>query len=373
MMRLGLGLSVAGVLLFAVACSDDAGTPTPGTGTGGGAGTATTAGTSPGGSASAGSAAGGVAGTSTAGTSTGGSSSSGSSTGGSAGSGTAGGSAGSAMGGSGGAAGGSGGGAMGGSAGSGGGACDATTGKALQFKGGVNDLVAGDLGNDLMGGNSARTVELWAHFTSDNSWKAEGTMIELGRKTNAANQVFGIDMAGRTDANTGKFDPYTNGIGDNDPTPVMLPSTTWAHLAWAYDGAGHFAFFANGTKVTLPHAGDGSGMLATTKGIVTLGGSQGFGYEGWDGVMDEVRVWSVFRAEADIKRDMKVKLKGTETGLVAYYNLDEGTGETADDIKKTASHQLKFCTANGGACPVQNAAKPMWVASDIPGPFTCAP
>lgn len=371
MMRLGIGFSAAGVLLLAVACSDDAGTPTPGTGTGGGAGTSTTAGTSPGGSAS-GSGTTGTAGTATAGTSTGtaGTGTAGTASGGSAGSG---GTGGGTTGGTGGAAGGTGGAAGGSSGSGGGGACDATTGKALQFKGNATDLVAGDLGNDLMAGNSARTVELWAHFTSDTSWKAEGTMIELGRKTTGANQVFGLDMAGRTDANTGKFDPYTNGIGDNDPTPVMLPSVTWAHLAWAYDGAGHFAFFVNGTKVTLPHPGDGNGTLATTKGIVTLGGSQGFGYTGWDGIMDEVRVWSIFRAEADIKHDMKVKLKGTETGLVAYYNLDEGTGETADDIKKAAGHQLKFCTASGGACPVQNDGKPMWVASDIPGPFTCAP
>jgi len=372
MMRLGITLSTAGVLLFAVACSDDTGTPNPGTGTGGGSGTATTAGTSPGGSAS-GSAAGGVAGTTTAGAPTGGGGS-GTTTAGSGGSGgSGGGSAGS--GGSGGGSGGSGGGSGGSGGSGGGGACDATTGKALQFKGGTNDLVAGDLGDDLMGGNSARTVELWAHFTSVNSWKGEGTVIELGRKTTGANQVFGLDMAdsGRTNATAGKFDPYTNGIGDNEGATAMIPIVTWAHLAWGYDGAGHFQFVVNGTKVTLSSPGTGSGMLATTKGIVTLAGSQGFGYEGWDGVMDEVRVWSVFRAEADIKRDMKIKLKGTETGLVAYYNLDEGTGETADDIKKTPAHQLKFCTAMGGACPVANAAKPMWVASDIPGPFTCAP
>ena len=372
MIRLSIGFGTVGLLLLGVACSDDQPTPTP-PATAGSAGTATTAGSSSGGSAS-GSAAGGMAGTGTAGMTTGGagSSSGGSSGGSSAGAaGTSAGSGGSTAG-----SGGSGGGS-GGSGGSGGGGnCDATTGKALQFKGGVNDLVAGDLGNDLMGGNSARTVELWAHFTAAASWKGEGTVIELGRRTNAANQVFGIDMAdgnGRTNADSGKFDPYTNGIGDNDGATAMIPIVTWAHLAWGYDGAGHFEFLVNGTKINLSKPGDGTGMLATTKGIVTLGGSQGFGYEGWDGVMDEVRVWSVYRAEADIKRDMKVKLKGTEAGLVAYYNLDEGTGETADDIKKVAGHQLKFCTANGGACPVQNAAKPMWVASDIPGPFTCAP
>ena len=86
-----------------------------------------------------------------------------------------------------------------------------------------------------------------------------------------------------------------------------------------------------------------------------------------------VRLWSVFRGEADIKRDMKVKLKGTEAGLIAYYNLDEGTGTTADDTAKKPSHKLSFCTAKGGACQDANDAMPQWVDSTIPGPFTCAP
>jgi len=330
----------------------------------------------PAGSAGTGGSAVGIAGTaaggSSAGVATGGTVSTGgggAATGGSAGSGggmTAG------SGGSGGAMPGAGG-TAGGSSGSGGGAaCDATTGKALSFKNSKIDNVTGDLGSDFAGGNGPRTVELWAHFTGDASWSGEHTIIELGKKVDSANQVFGIDMAGRNGEN-GVFDPYTNGIGDNDPTPVALAVEGWHHLAWGYDGAGKFQFVIDGTKVTLPHPDAGNGMLKTTQGIITLGGSQGFGASGWEGVMDEVRLWSVFRAEADIKRDMKIKLKGTEPGLIAYYNLDEGAGTTADDVKKAATHKLAFCAAKAGACSDANDAMPAWVASDIPGPFTCAP
>lgn len=358
---------VLGACFALGACSDE--TTTPGA-TAGSAGTAVnSAGTAAGGS-SAGTASGGSV-TSTGG---GGSAAGGA---GSAGMATAGGGAGGA-GGSSAGAGGMGGGAAGsagagGSSGSGGGtACDATTGKALSFKNSKVDNVTGDLGAGFAGGNGPRTIELWAHFTGTASWEGEHTIIELGKRMAAKDQVFGIDMAGRQ-GNSGVFDPYTNGIGDNDPTPVALAVEGWHHLAFGYDGAGKFQFVVDGTKVTLPHPDAGTGTLKTTPGIITLGGSQGFGADGWEGVMDEVRLWTVYRSEADIKRDMKVKLKGTEQGLVAYWNLDEGTGTTADDVKKDATHKLSFCTAAGGPCSDANTAMPTWVASDIPGPFTCAP
>ena len=114
-------------------------------------------------------------------------------------------------------------------------------------------------------------------------------------------------------------------------------------------------------------------MLNLTPGLVLLGASQNFGNEGWDGIMDEVRIWKVYRTPQQVKDNMKVRLKGTETGLSAYYNFDEATGTDVGDITKTASKTLKNCTAAGGACPSANTAMATRVASDIPGPFTCAP
>jgi Concanavalin A-like lectin/glucanases superfamily len=340
-------------------CSDD---PVTSNGTAGASGSA---------AGSTGTAGTGTAGTGTAGTGTAGAGTAGGSVGtGGGGAGTAGGGSGGMAAGAGGTAAGSGG--MAGTAGAGGGAaCDGKTGKAIAFKSSKIDNVTGDLGTDFVGGNGPRTLEMWAHFLGDQSWAGEHTIIELGRG-NAGNQVFGIDMADRTNATTGKFDPYTNGIGDNDPTPVMAAPEGWHHLAWSYDGAGKFQFVVDGVKATIPKPDAGNGMLKTTQGIITLGGSQGFGAQGWEGELDEVRLWTVYRAEADIKRDMKIKLKGTETGLVAYWNLDEGTGTTADDVAKKPSHKLSFCAAKGGACQDANEVAPTWVDSTAPGPFTCA-
>ncbi len=63
---------------------------------------------------------------------------------------------------------------------------------------------------------------------------------------------------------------------------------------------------------------------------------------------------------------MRVHLKGTEPGLVAYYKFDEGSGLATAD----ATHDVTNAAAFVGA---DKMTWPKWVKSDIPGPFTCAP
>jgi len=110
-----------------------------------------------------------------------------------------------------------------------------------------------------------------------------------------------------------------------------------------------------------------------TAGIVTLGASQSFGFPGWAGVMDEVRIWKIARTPQQILDNMRVVLKPTEPGLVAYYRFSEGSGAFADDESMTMSHRVSTCTAASTRCHMTNNASPQWVASDIPGTFTCAP
>jgi hypothetical protein len=95
--------------------------------------------------------------------------------------------------------------------------------------------------------------------------------------------------------------------------------------------------------------------------------------DGWAGVMDEVKVWSVSKTPADILANMRVVPKADTAGLVAYYRFSEGTGTDVADAAKKPTHTLKACTATGEICPAVNNAPPAWVDSDVPGTFTCAP
>lgn len=373
MKRVGIGLGIIGVLL-AAACSDDAGPVTSGGSSGSGnAGSPATGGGGSGGGA------------------TGGSSSGGSTTAaGMAGSGTAGGGSGGMTAGSGGSGGASGGTAgSGGSGGSGGGAaaCETKLGKAIKFNGDVADSVAGDLGADATFGDKARTVELWAKYVGQKSWAGEHTILEIGKPSQPdnGNNVWGFDMTGWSNG-TGTFGPYTHGVSDNNtgasplPTKQVANDVGWLHLSWSYDPSKQDAskrleFTVDGdvlpTEFNQGKYNATGGKLVTNTGYVLLGASQNFGKEGWDGVMDEVRIWDVYRTPQQIKDNMRVIVKPDAPGLVAYYQFNEGDAANVSDSTKKAAHKLSACTAAGGACSNANGAAPTFVESDITGTFTC--
>lgn len=371
MKRLGIGIGIAGLLVLVAACSDDTVTPNPGVA---GSGTSMAGVPAVGGAASGGGG-GGAAGAPVAGAPAAGS----------AGAPAAGaGMASAGMGGIGGGIGGSGG-AVGGSGGAGGAACNTAPGKAIKFAEKVKDMVAGDLGADATLGDKDRTLELWAKFSSDKSWTAEQSIVELGKpgQPDDGNNVFGIDMSGLKGAG-GVFGPYTHGVSDNNGTsaPPFLDNTPadvgWLHLSWSYQQSSHkLEFTVNGnvlpTEFNQGKFDKTGGKLVGNTGFVLLGASQEFGNEGWEGTMDEVRLWSVYRTPQDIKDNMKVIMKPDTAGLIAYYQFNEADAANIADTTKKANHKLAACTAAGGACPSANAAAPTFADSDIPGPFTCAP
>ena len=55
------------------------------------------------------------------------------------------------------------------------------------------------------------------------------------------------------------------------------------------------------------------------------------------GVIDEVRVWTVARSQEEIQQNMYSSLTGQEPNLVAYWAMDEATGNLVHDSSPTAN------------------------------------
>lgn len=132
--------------------------------------------------------------------------------------------------------------------------------------------------------------------------------------------------------------------GDCTPNGVTaaetVPLSTWSHVA-ATRTPTNICLYLNGVCVT--------NIAVTTcvepvqQGVwIGATGSSGTTFAGY---MQEVRIWSVARAEADIRADMGAALTGQEQGLAALYPMSECTGPTIRDLvsgEDTVFNSAKF-------------------------------
>lgn len=109
----------------------------------------------------------------------------------------------------------------------------------------------------------------------------------------------------------------------------------------ALDNWHHAAMISTPTDLVFMLDGDSLGSLLRVYGSSDwtsaffgsfIGGNNvDHNGDGLDGMIDEVRIWSVSRTPDEVRSTMYTELTGTETGLATYYNFNEGIGQTLYD------------------------------------------
>ncbi len=214
-------------------------------------------------------------------------------------------------------------------------AVEAAQNYALSFKGGdTNSLQENgdfvDLGYMLdVFPRGPKTIEFWCKVT----------------KHTMSNMVFGLHdpafLATRSylddNNNGGALRFYANGAAAATINNTIL-----------YDKVQHIAIVDTGSALRVYRDGQQVGTANVTWNVhptnasrptmqigrgLHSGGSRYF--QGW---MDEFRIWNVARTQTQIQETMKVELLGDESGLVGYWNFNEGTGTTAYDNSPNKRH-----------------------------------
>ena len=123
--------------------------------------------------------------------------------------------------------------------------------------------------------------------------------------------------------------------------PVAITAGTWYHVAVTYNAAtGVMNLYKNGALVN-----SASSVPAYTETIQQIGTFNGGNY--FNGIIDEVRIWNTARSAAQISANMSCALNGTEPGLIAYYNFNQGAQGGNNAGKTVLNDLVGNCPQNG--------------------------
>ncbi|MFM1550917.1 MAG: LamG-like jellyroll fold domain-containing protein, partial [Lentisphaeria bacterium] len=166
------------------------------------------------------------------------------------------------------------------------------------------------------------SVELWVNVDV----LAASTVF--AHTDGAGNAMFRIGVNGASQP----FAEFTASDGSGLVTvtsPTALAADTWYHVAVTFSTTtNEYLLYIDGIEVAevdtfLQPMDTGNGEFTTQLGDATF-----------DGMIDELRVWSDVRSAAEIADNLDNGLVGNEAGLLAYLRFDDGpaTGPASDAV-----------------------------------------
>ena len=121
---------------------------------------------------------------------------------------------------------------------------------------------------------------------------------------------------------------HEDGTISTSTTPeTSIDLNQWQHIAVCYDGVDNVTMYINGISMMSNQTTIPAGAVAENSGYDLMLGNSADLTKSFVGVIDELRVWNVFRDQAEIQEVLLEYLNGYEPGLISYYKLNEGYGE----------------------------------------------
>jgi len=191
-------------------------------------------------------------------------------------------------------------------------------GTALDFDG-TDDQVLANLATTA---TDNVTMEAWVNWSG-----GTGSSHVIFNNGDGSSSGYGL-LLGAGDSYDLKL--LCGGVGSSDSN-TNLPIGEWHHVALVRN-SGTWEFYLDGITIALS-----SNLIPNTpSGIMSIG-SNNLGTANFFGQIDEIRVWNTARTEAEIQASSCKALSGTESGLVDYWQFEEGSGTTTNDISGTGN------------------------------------
>lgn len=186
---------------------------------------------------------------------------------------------------------------------------DATPGRqALSFNGTNDDvIIPPDASLDMTG---SITLEAWIRITDQatDKWQVMGREQQYHLRYEKDELIFYTGEAVLTE-------------------PIHFSDSVWYHLGATYN-RDTMRLYVNGAEIAKRENTTAIRQDAAREFYI---GRDNSGERHFEGMIDEVRVWSVARTGEQIRNNMISELTGSETGLEGYWKFNEGSGFYAYD------------------------------------------
>ena len=157
--------------------------------------------------------------------------------------------------------------------------------------------------------NGDFTIECWVYPKSFANW---ARIIDFGNGAGSNNVLLAY-----TYGTSGAPGFYVE--GNQFQATQTLPLNQWSHVAATLSGS-TATIYINGVAA-------GISTFSTPVNIVRnycYIGKSNWGDPYANAIFDELRIWNTAKTQAEIQASMNTELAGTEPGLVAYYNFNQG-------------------------------------------------
>lgn len=169
------------------------------------------------------------------------------------------------------------------------------------------------------------TLEAWVYarsFGENQTWG--GRIIDKGTfglfLCASHNAINDNSLALRLDTDNGAY-------GFSCTPEYSFFSLGWHHVAATYDGySGEVRLYIDGVPRETTILNEPGGAIQDHSETQLRIGNSGYGSHTFDGMIDEVRLWNVVRTPDEIQNWYQQSLTGTEAGLAASWNMNEGNG-----------------------------------------------
>ena len=191
---------------------------------------------------------------------------------------------------------------------------------ALDFDG-VDDYV--NIGNNL-NLTSAISIEAWVKTDELGSRQ---TILDKGYSS-SGEPYYQYHVEVRSGGEV-YFALSLGGTRKTTETSTTLTAGQWHHIACVYNGS-TIKIYIDGVEESSTNATGSISTYSTSLYIGAYSGPDPIG--SFDGLIDEVRIWSDERTASEISTNRSIELNGNESNLVGYYKFNEtGTNTVASN------------------------------------------